>query len=295
MINGLFHTLLTKSEPQNDYNEVVQKKRRWHLQRTIYIDSIFLSNFIMDLLLLSLTAKTLRKSTTFLKILAGSLLGAAGYCAVLCLPGSYRIKALFGILPVTALMIKTGCGALGLKELLYGMGYLFTYSFLIGGFILFLIRKLPFLKERRNSLSVILLTGYLGFLICTFCMKRYRERMKNHFCKIALPGDKGEIKICGLVDTGNGLTDPVSGKEVAILEERVWENMQKCRQPEKYKIIPFHSIGKENGILEGYEVDRIQVEETTGCRELHHVIIAVFKGKISAKGDYQMILPPQWF
>ena len=117
----------------------------------------------------------------------------------------------------------------------------------------------------------------------------------NHFCRIELPGDKGEIEVIGLVDTGNGLKDPVSGKEVAILEEKVWRNMRESICPEKYKVIPFHSIGKERGILEGYEVDRIRLMEETGCRELHNVIIAVFQGDISVKGDYQMILPPQWF
>lgn len=265
------------------------------MQRTIYIDSIFLSNFIMDLLLLFLTTRTLKKSTTFLKTLAGSLLGAAGYCLILCLPGRYPIKVLFGLLPVTALMIKAGCGTKGLKELLYGMGYLFTYAFSLGGFIICLIRKIPFCKGRGASVWKVLSIGILGFFICIFGMNEYRKRKKNHFCRIELPGDKGEIKVIGLIDTGNGLKDPFSGKEVAILEGKVWRNMQGCMRPEKYKVIPFHSIGKEKGILEGYEVDWIRLMEETGCRELHNVIVAVFQGDISVKGDYQMILPPQWF
>lgn len=265
------------------------------MQRTVYIDSIFLSNFIMDLLLLFLTAGTLRKSTTFLNTLSGSLLGAAGYCLILCLPGSYPVKVLFGLLPITALMIKTGCGTKGLKELLYGMGYLFTYAFLLGGFMLCLIRNIPFLRERKDSVLTVLAIGVLGFLACTIGLYEYGRRKRNHFCRVALPGDEGEIEVFGLVDTGNGLRDPVSGKEVAILEEKVWRNMRKSIRPEKYKIIPFHSIGRERGILEGYEVDLIRLQDETGCRELHNVIIAVFQGKISVKGDYQMILPPQWF
>ena len=265
------------------------------MHRTIYIDSIFLSNFIMDLLLLFLTARTLKKSTTFLKILTGSLLGAAGYCLTLCLPGRYRIKVLLGFLPVTALMIKAGCGTKGLKELLYGMGYLFSFAFWLGGFMLFLIRKIPFLKEREAPGFMILSTGILGFSICMFGIFKYRKKKQNHFCRVILPGDKGEIEVIGLVDTGNGLRDPVSGKEVAILEEKVWRDMQKCIRPEKYKVIPFHSIGKEKGILEGYAVDRIRLMEETGCRELENVVITVFQGDISVKGDYQMILPPQWF
>lgn len=263
------------------------------MQRIIYIDSIFLNNFVMDLFLLSLTAGTLKNTTTFLKKMVGSLIGAAGYCFVLCLPGSYFIKVLFGMFPVAALMIKTGCDTKGLKELLYGVGWLFTYSFLLGGFMLFLIRRMPFLKE--DSLSAILLTGYLGFMICRLGIKKYKEKKKDHFCKVHFSGDEGEIEVYGLIDTGNGLIDPISGKEVAVLEEKVWQNMKKCKREEKYKLIPFHSIGKENGILEGYEVDRIRIEGKTGSRDLANVIIAVFKGNLSAKGDYQMILPPQWF
>lgn len=265
------------------------------MQRIIYIDSIFLCNFVMDLLLLSLTAKTLKKTTTFFKILAGSLTGAAGYCLILCLPGSYFMKVLSGMLPIAAVMIKISCGTKGVKELLYGMGYLFTYSFFLGGFILFLIRKVPVFRKRTDSLKVILLAGYLGFLICMLGIKKYRKEKKNHFCRVSLPGDEGEIMIYGLIDTGNGLKDPVSGKEVAVLEEKVWQDMQKCKRAEKFKLIPFHSIGKENGILEGYEVNKIRIEERTGQRELQNVIIAVFKGNISANGNYQMILPPQWF
>lgn len=265
------------------------------MQRTIYIDSIFLNNFVMDMLLLYLTCMTLKKSTTFLKTLAGSLFGAAGYCLILCLPGSYSMKVLLGMLPVTALMIKIGCAIKGLKELLYGMGYLFTYAFLFGGFMLFLVKKLPFLQGKENPLPILISVGGTGFLICMLCISKYRESRSNHFCRIVLPGDQGEFEVYGLIDTGNGLCDPVSGKEAAILEEKVWQRMQQCKRPEKYKIIPFHSIGKEKGILEGYEVERIRVKEKTGCRELQNVIIAVFQGEISVKGDYQMILPPQWF
>lgn len=264
------------------------------MQRIIYIDSIFFNNFVMDLLLLSLTARTMKKTTTFLRTMAGALTGAAGYCLILCLPGSYPVKVLFLFLPVTILMIKAAYRVKGYKEILYGIGYLFTWSFFIGGFMLFLIKKIPVFKS-RNSCTVILLTGYVGYLLCRMWIRRYRQEKKNHFCRVRLPGDEEALAVYGLIDTGNGLRDPVSGREAAVLEEKIWQKMQKCKRPEKYKVIPFHSIGREKGILEGYEVDKIQIEEKTGCRELQNVIIAVFKGNISAKGDYQMILPPQWF
>ena len=68
--------------------------------------------------------------------------------------------------------------------------------------------------------------------------------------------------------------------------------MEQEKRPEKMRVIPFHSIGKENGILEGYEVDKIEIEYNAEKRELNKVMIAVFQGKLSSKGEYQMILPP---
>lgn len=265
------------------------------MQRILYIDSIFFMNVIMDVSLLYLTAKTLRKTTTFFKILAGSLMGAAGYCLILCLPGSYRIKVMAGAVPAAALMLRIGCGIHKGKELLYGMGYLFTYSFLEGGFMLFLMHVFPDWGKNRVSLSAVLCTGSLSFGAMLLGIRKYTKDKQNHFCIVRLPGDEGEIRISGLIDTGNGLTDPVSGKRAAILEKQVWQKMRSCQRAERYKVIPFHSIGREKGILEGYEIDKIQIEKETGEKELEHVIITVFKGKLSAKGDYQMILPPEWF
>lgn len=265
------------------------------MQRTIYIDSVFLVNLVMDLFLLTLTAKTLKKTATFLRLSAGSVMGAAGYCLILCLPGiSYPFKVLFGMLPVTFGMIKLGCGTRGAKELLYGTGYLFTYSFLLGGFMLFLIKRIPFLEKHRNSACMILLTGYIGFFLCKKGIASYKKGKENHFCKVEIEGDSSRISVYALIDTGNGLIEPVSGKPVAILEEEIWQRMKKWKRPEKYKIIPYHSIGKEKGILEGYEVDGIHIVEEMGEKQLEHVIIAVFKGNLSVKKKYQMILPPQW-
>lgn len=263
--------------------------------RSIYIDSVFLNNFVMDLFLITLTAKTLKKTATFLRVLTGSLLGAAGYCLILCLPGiPYFLKVLFGMIPIAMGMIKLGCGTKGLKELFYGLGYLFTYSFFTGGFMLFLIRRIPFLKSHEDSFFLILLTGYASFRLCVFGYSRYKRKKENYFCKVELEGDKENIFICGLIDSGNGLKEPISGKPVAILEKEVWEKLENLERPEKYRVIPYHSIGKENGILEGYEVEKIRIEYEMGTRELTHVLIAVFNGKLSVKGEYQMILPPQW-
>lgn len=265
------------------------------MQRTIYIDSVFLINLVMDLFLLTLTAKALKKPAAFLRLLGGSTFGAFGYCLMLCLP---KIPESFWMLPgmllLAAGMIKLGCQVKGKKELLYGLGYLYTYSFLLGGFMLFLMKKSIVFRKYRNSVFFILLLGYLGFALCKAGLWHQKRKEKNHFCKVTIEGDDSKFSVYALVDTGNGLIEPVSKKPVAVLEEEVWQSMKKWMRPEKFKLIPYHSIGREKGILKGYEVDGIQIEEEMGKKQLDHVIIAVSPGKVSAQGNYQMILPPGW-
>ena len=263
------------------------------MQRVIYIDSIFMMNLIMDFFLLSLTAGTLKKTATFLRILAGSLIGSIGYCLVLCFANiPYYMMVLCFMIPIAMVMVKTGCAAKGVKEILYGTGYLFTYAFLLGGSLLFLKRRFPMLGSDSLILTGVL--EYLGFLLCRKGIKKYNEARNNHFCRVVITGDKTTLLISGLVDTGNGLREPISGKPVAILEKEIWKKMKCWERPEKYKVIPFHSIGKERGTLEGYEVDRIRIEYENGSKELSGVLIAVFDGRLSAKGRYQMLLPPEW-
>lgn len=265
------------------------------MERVIYIDSVFGINLIMDLLLLKLTAETLKKKTTLRRILAGALLGAAGYCFLLCIPQiSYPVKVLMGMIPLGMGMIKLVLRTKGLKELLYGTGLLFTYSFFLGGFLLFLQKRIPFLSRHKDSVLLLLLAGGSGAAVLYRGIKRNREKQKKHFCQVTLPGDEGLLSVAGLVDTGNGLIEPVSKRPVAVLEEAVWEKMSRWKRPEKYRLIPFHSIGKEHGMLDGYEVENIRLWEETENRCLSSGLIAVFKGKLSARGEYQMLLPFEW-
>lgn len=262
------------------------------LQNTIYIDSVFLLNLVMDLYLLKLTAKILGKTATYPRILLGSLTGALGYCVVLCIPKMpYGSKIVLGMLPVGMLMIKIAYRTKSLTELLRAMGSIYFLSFLMGGFMIFLRGKVPFFRTNENSILMLALAGFIGYAILQNLLAWWEKSRHHYFCKAVLAGDREQLTVRALVDTGNGLIEPVSQKPVAVLDEEVWKKMRKWMKPEKFKMIPYHSIGKERGLLEGYEVDTLVVQGNGKEKQFEHVIIAVFKGKVSGRGNYQMILP----
>lgn len=270
------------------------KDCRVQLQNTVYIDSVFLANLVMDLYLLALTVKILGKPAAYARIFAGSAVGAGGYCIILCLPelpGTLRV--LFGMIPVGALMIKIACRTDGIRELFRGMGYLYSFSFILGGFILFLKGRIGEFSEGGDSIAVLAGAAFGGFVLCRKGISLCQEKRRDLFCRVRLPGDDGPVEFRALIDTGNGLTEPVSQKPVAILDEQAWEGLRIWMRPEKYKIIPYHSLGKENGVMEGYEIDTMKVMRKESEKQYDKVIIAIFKGKVSGKGSYQMILPPE--
>lgn len=260
----------------------------------VYIENIFLLNLVMNLFLLRLTGRILGKKSSFGRCFGGSVIGTAGYCTILCLPGiSYAWKVFAGMIPVGLFMVKLGLKAEGKRELCYGTGWLFTFSFLLGGFILFLRGRPWFPEPYNNSAIVTVLLGLIGYELAGRGLDHWRQKKEERFRKVRLIADEGEIEILALVDTGCGLVDPLSKKPVAILEENIWNCMKLQMRPEKYKVIPFHSIGRDHGFLEGYEVESIKVRGDFGEHRYQKVIIAVFKGKISKNGGYQMILPTE--
>ncbi len=263
-------------------------------QGTVYIDSVFLLNLVMDLYLLALTAKALGKKTSYPRIFAGSVTGAAGYCIVLCLPGiSYTLKVLLGMIPIGLLMIKITYRTKGAADMFRTLGYLYLFSFCLGGFMIFLKGKSRALTGYGDSIVILAGIGFAGFVIYKKLITLWQERRREHFCEVKIPGDTGALRFVALVDTGNGLVEPVSRKPVAILDAQEWVNLKQWMKPEKYKVIPYHSIGRESGLLEGYEIDTMEVKGSMGEKQFEKVIIAMFQGKVSQKGSYQMILPSE--
>lgn len=259
----------------------------------IYIDSIFLINFILNIFLLTLTAKTLNRTATRRRIIAISAVGALGYCIILCLPLSYSGKILIGLIPVSVGMAKLTFNTKGVRGIIRETGYLFVYAFLLGGVMLFLLKRFSFLNRHSGKIWCVLGVAYIIYSTLDYVGKKHRSRKANPFCKVFIPcGDK-EVVITALIDTGNGLKEPVTGKPVSILEEKIWEQLKPLMREEKLKVIPYHSVGNSHGMMEGYELPGLIVEQEAQKVCYEKVIVGVCQGQISSGKRYQMILHPE--
>lgn len=105
---------------------------------------------------------------------------------------------------------------------------------------------------------------------------------------------QGKKATCqGFWDSGNSLVDPISKRAVVLLEKGIMEQNRIPIPVKGFRVIPYNSIGMEHGVLKGFVADEMTIEEESGYKRSYtKVVVAIYEGKLSLKGDYQMILNP---
>lgn len=201
-----------------------------------------------------------------------------------------------------------------LKQLL--IFYLTTFAF--GGITFFLIYTV---KPQGISFKdgvwigmypfkIIIAGGLLGFSIIYLSFRVIKNGIckKNMICDIEIIFEGKTERIKAMIDSGNLLRDPISKVPVIVVEKEVLKNvipieiinnLEKILKGEeidnevilrymsKLKIIPFSSIGKENGMLLGIKIDGISVFTENGKIKIKSAIIGIYDKPLCRNGEYK--------
>ena len=65
---------------------------------------------------------------------------------------------------------------------------------------------------------------------------------------------------------------------------------EKTKYMSKLKIIPFSSLGKQNGMLLGIRADGLKIEGEENIKKVDKVIIGIYNKKLSKNKDYHALL-----
>ncbi len=243
----------------------------------LYVDSLFFLNFIMNLYLLILVNRSTFRTATPGRI----AVGAAGFLLPF-LGGSLGMGvAAAGTIAGAAGMLFAAFPVRSLRMFLKLLEKLLLYSFGLGGMLLFLVRSLPGARKVLTSVPG-LLAGGLAFSL--YYRGRQQGEASGGLCRATLARAGVRMKVNALVDSGNSLVEPISGKPVCVVGKKVYETLW-GGETEGFRVIPYHSIGKSRGVLPGYLLPRLEIELEGLERVFENVYIAVSDGEISGMED----------
>lgn len=247
----------------------------------VYVDVYFVENVLLDILVLLSAAFLLGKRPVLWRLFASSVIGGAGAVLILWAGFRYGFIYILSVLVLDAMMCLLLFSDVRqiLLQMIYFHGLCFAYT-KIGSCMGAL--GIGHLERLAASSLLVASALFMG------AYKKRLERKRLYTVRIVEGGRQLDLQ--ALLDTGNALTDPYTGKPVSIVEENDDTLCWLHAKPQKYRLIPFRSIGRENGILEGTEVDRLIICSKEGQKIEKDAVIALYKGSLSGDGSFQMIL-----
>lgn len=284
---------------------------------TVYIDIIFLENLFMNYIIIFATGiivkNEIRIIRTFVASFIGSIYAVIIYMNVLTvITTNILLKILLSIA-----MIYIAFNPKTIKAFLKELIIFYLTSFTFGGVafaLIYFISPSKVLMEKgvligTYPIKIILLGGILGFIIITVAFKNIKGRLskKDMLCnvKISINGESTYVK--SIIDTGNFLKEPISKIPVMVVEKEalrniipnnVLDNLSNIINGKdveigeilsKIKIIPFTSLGKQNGMLIGIKADNILINKEDNNILVENIIIGIYEGILSRSGKYRRV------
>lgn len=286
---------------------------------TIYLDVVIIENLIMNSIIMYATAIITKSKIKHIRILISSLIGAIysvlSYISNLAIFSNLFTKILLSIIMVYIAFNPKDIKILGKITLLF-----YLTSFVFGGVafaMIYIVKPQNILMKDGLFLGTYpLKTIFLGaivasiILITAFKVVKSKFSKKDMFCNINIKIQGKEKNIKVMVDTGNLLKDPISGMPVIVIEhtelydvlpKEILNNLEKILGgdlediPEnikneylsKLRVIPYSSLGKQNGMLLGIKADEVKVEEEI---IKNNVIIGIYNKALTKRGEYNGLI-----
>ena len=259
----------------------------------LYADSLLLLNFVMNLYLLILVDRSTLRTATGRRLILGAAFGAVCYFLPFVWAASPVLKLAVGFLVGTAGMLLLTFPVRGFRAFLKLLKYLILYSIGMGGGMLFLIRTLGQLNIPVTGILMLMAVGGMLFLFLRHCTRGPSQ--EHCLCRATLSRGNSRVTVNALIDSGNCLAEPISGRPVSVVDEDVFTGLM-YSESVGYRAIPYHSIGREHGILRGYLLPELRLEIDGMMKCFHDIYIAVSTEQITGGTEadsVKMIVNPR--
>lgn len=276
---------------------------------TIYLDTLFLLNAIIDYLLLLCSARLAGEPLERMRFGAGAALGG-GYAAALFLPGMGFLYHPLCRVSAAVLMVLVAFARS--RRLLRQVVVFFALSCAFGGGVL----AVSLLGGQGLSidggviysgldLKMVLLSaaGCYGALSLGFRNWGRHSAARGELRAVKVRLCQREVALTALMDTGNTLCDPVTGRRVMVMEgacaaalvpelgredlsdpARGLERLSRC-WPGRFRLLPYRAVGTDRGLLLTLRADRVELDG----KQQESTLVALSPNPVSDGGGYQVL------
>lgn len=260
----------------------------------VYIDSVFFINTCLNLLSLQILHRVLKCTATHGRLLLGAASGALGQCILLVIGiGPVWIRFLLGSFFIGALMVSIGLRIGNLYFLVIDTAALMGINAILSGSVAFIQYEIMNVIPHSSNMLEIIVIFYMSGWMLMGALHKVRKDRSTQLYQVILKENGNHIEVQALLDTGNGLQDPIYGRPVSIIEEGAVEYLKPFEAQPGFCMIPYHSLGRKNGIMPGFLIQNVKIRNRLEEKKIDHMLIGIYQGKISADNRYQMILHPE--
>ncbi len=295
---------------------------------TVYLDEVFLGNWLMNFAILWVTARFGRLTSPKWRLALAAGLGAL-YALVLFFPAVGYLGGILAKIIVSLLMVAVAFAPAPVRKLAVALLIFYLASFSMGGLVFgvgfFLggstsYQAYPGISDFPSHyfwpavLSTLAITWVVGRIGSAYLGQRLVKSLLNVPVVLTIYGKR--LTFTALMDTGNQLSDPLTQQPVIVVELAVVRDalpvelrdlleskdepdpgalldaVQDHRWATRLRLIPYRSLGKSGGMLVGFRPDKVELVHGGELVTVERVVVALYNRKLSDTDDYRALLSP---
>lgn len=243
----------------------------------LYLDVIFITNFIFDFILLLGVCIVLKRKCKIIRLLLGALFGSVTLLSLFIPMTNIELFLLKVIMSMG--MILIGFKFTNIKTFFKDLIYLYIISIFCGGGIYFIYNQLGYKHEgllflnNGFHLNFILLVIFLFFALYIYIKqsKDLKTRVSSYY-QVDIYYDKKIVSCNGYLDTGNKLYDPYKHRPICLLSKKI--------KVKDIMYVPYKTIEK-TGMIKCFKAEKIIIDKK---REYKNQLIGLVKDSFYIDG-----------
>lgn len=273
----------------------------------VYIDLLFLINFLLDTAVLYCTSLFLKRTISIPRLCVTSAILAL-YSTVMFFPQIRLFYSLLGKILILLISVRLAFPVQNFVTHLKNTAVFFSINAVFGGVMYALIFATDFgtkvgaavsngeiyLNIRASTIFLSAIPAFSAALVISH-IRRQSKRLAPNLSSIKIEFNGKTLSGNCFADTGCNLREPISGRSAVVFSQSFAKKLlgdtdissNSLFPPDRFCILPYTTIGEKSGVLSGFLPDRIEIDGT-----VVNAVVAIAKHQLCSNHQYDAIFNP---